>query len=682
MYNAHFGLERSPFKITPDTTLFYKGGQRGRVLEALVYAILGGEGIIKVVGEVGTGKTMLCRMLHAELPVNVEVVYLANPSLAPEEIHQAIALEMGLTLAPGATRLEVLHTLQQHMLDKYARNEHVVVLVEEAQSMPKGSLEEIRLLSNLETRQDKLLQVVLFGQPELDTLLADPSIRQLRERITHSFHLEPLSPQEVREYVNFRLRSAGFKGRDVFDEKAYEVLAKASKGLSRRINILADKSLLAAFAEDTHDVRKRHVKIAVDDSEMSRKVGPARGPGRSWGWPESLLSAGALLVLVAIALTFWRGDGAGWSGSQTSARGTDAAADAGLTAVPTASAQAPEAAATQVEPVAEVGSGATHDSSPPSSAPPAGDGAVRSASGRIDASVGVQRSGDAEIPRADPAPDEQAPGEQAPGDGSPGIAGGPAGGMLPAAPSGSESRSRRSLDTDVPVTTPDSGGPVAEAQAEPGGGLEATLADRGVAVAAPPPESPVVPSEMMTRQSEPAVQAAPQASSVAVPEEPRSSTDVMAQRPAAAATPVDSTADAAGRPPEETLVDARVSRTRAWLQEKHRTRYSIQIMVSDAAQREALEKFLRRRQDAGDLDDVYCYPSTLNGRPAFVVFYKAFVTFEAATAELVGLPAALKRYQPYVRNMTQFAARERLKQQAGLDPAIGGNRGSQIGQPG
>ena len=398
MYNSHFGLERSPFKITPDTTLFYKGGQRGRVLEALVYAILSGEGIIKVVGEVGTGKTMLCRMLHAELPPNVEVVYLANPSLAPEEIHHAIAMEMGLTLGPGATRLEVLHTLQQHMLDKYARNEHVVVLVEEAQSMPKASLEEIRLLSNLETRRDKLLQVVLFGQPELDTLLSDPTIRQLRERITHSFQLEPLNLQEVREYVNFRLRSAGFKGRDVFDEASYELLARVSKGLSRRINILADKALLAAFAEDTHDVRRRHVKVAVDDSEMTRKVGPGRVARRSWGWPESVLAAGALLVVAAIVITVWRGEGFVLPGLGTSAGGVTT--EQGK--VPPRKSSAGAALAAAPEALA------------------------------------------AEAPDSDPG------------------------------------------EPDTRAKATDSAGPAAEAQAELGGGLEATLADRGVAVAAEP----------------------------------------------------------------------------------------------------------------------------------------------------------------------------------------------------
>jgi type II secretory pathway predicted ATPase ExeA len=249
MYNEHFGLKRAPFRITPDTKLFYPGGNRGEILEALIYAVTSGEGIVKVVGEVGSGKTMLCRMLEERLADKVDIVYLANPSLSPEDTLHAIALEMKLDVGPEANRLQVMHVLQERLLNKHAENRQVVVFVEEAQSMPIATLEEIRLLSNLETNRDKLLQIVLFGQPELDENLEQSEIRQLKERITHSFYLDAFTPEQMREYVNFRMRAVGYRGPDIFRGGAYRRMARASEGLTRRINILADKALLAAFAE-------------------------------------------------------------------------------------------------------------------------------------------------------------------------------------------------------------------------------------------------------------------------------------------------------------------------------------------------------------------------------------------------------------------------------------------------
>ena len=162
MYLEHFGLKRQPFKITPDTSLFFKGSKRGAALEALKYAVISGEGIIKVVGEVGSGKTMLCRMLEVELPDNIEVVYIANPSLSPENILHVIAFELHLDINNQTNKLEVMQKLQEYLVDKHSKGKQVVVFVEEAQSMPLETLEEIRLLSNLETSQHKLLQMILL----------------------------------------------------------------------------------------------------------------------------------------------------------------------------------------------------------------------------------------------------------------------------------------------------------------------------------------------------------------------------------------------------------------------------------------------------------------------------------------------------------------------------------------
>lgn len=268
MYYAHFGLKQSPFKITPNTEFFFSGGNRGAILDALVYAIKSGEGIIKVVGEVGSGKTMLCRMLQTLLPKKVESVYLANPSVAPEDVLHAIAFELQLKLPKKADRLQVMQVLQAYLLERHAEGKQVVIFVEEAQGMPIATLEEIRLLSNLETKNDKLLQIVLFGQPELDVNLNQTHIRQLRERITHSFNLGPLSEKEIGEYLIFRLRAAGYFGPHLFTPSAIRTLSKAAEGLVRRVNILADKALLAAFSENVYQVTPKHVTAAIRDSEF------------------------------------------------------------------------------------------------------------------------------------------------------------------------------------------------------------------------------------------------------------------------------------------------------------------------------------------------------------------------------------------------------------------------------
>ncbi len=294
MYLEHFGLQRQPFKITPDTSLFYKGNKRGAALEALKYAILSGEGIIKVVGEVGSGKTMLCRMLELQLPEYVEIVYIANPSLSPENILHVIAFELHLDINNESSRLEVMQKLQKYLLERHAQNKQVVVFVEEAQSMPVETLEEIRLLSNLETDEHKLLQMVLFGQPELDEKLRTPAIRQLKERITHSFYLDPFPSSDIYEYLNFRMRAVGYRGPDIFSAKIANNIEKKSSGLTRRINILADKALLAVYSEGGHKIDNKHIDIAARDSDFIASV----------NWKPASLAVG---IIAIIGLSFWLG---------------------------------------------------------------------------------------------------------------------------------------------------------------------------------------------------------------------------------------------------------------------------------------------------------------------------------------------------------------------------------------
>ena len=300
MYYSHFGLTQPPFRITPNTEFFYSGGNRGPILEALLYAIGQGEGMVKVTGEVGSGKTMLCSMLQARLPPTVETVYIVNPSVSPEEILHAIALELHLQPPRDAGHLEVMQLLHHHLLERHAQDRQVVMFVEESQSMPMATLEEIRLLSNLETAHSKLLQIVLFGQPELEGNLRQPQIRQLRERITHSFRLSPLKHDEIRDYLNFRLRAAGYRGPDLFSPSVINAIAKASGGLTRRINLIADKALLAAFSENTHTLKLKHVKAAVRDSAFSNYEPPR--PRVKLGLGLSLFAIGAGLGVTFFAL--------------------------------------------------------------------------------------------------------------------------------------------------------------------------------------------------------------------------------------------------------------------------------------------------------------------------------------------------------------------------------------------
>lgn len=271
MYLQHYGLKRLPFRITPDTRSFYTGSDRGASLQALCFAIARGEGIVKVVGEVGTGKTMLCRMLTVALKRPIDWVYLAHPSLSPEHTLHTIAYELGIKVSETDDKLSVMRKLQKTLLHRHAQGRQVVILIEEAQGMPLDTLEEIRLLSNLETDRYKLLQIVLFGQPELNHKLKNNSIRQLRERITFGIELRPLNAEEVVQYLNFRVRAAGYRGPNLFDFKTAKLIHKYSNGLVRRINILADKVLLTAFTGNRHSIEIDDVHYAAIDSGYKQR---------------------------------------------------------------------------------------------------------------------------------------------------------------------------------------------------------------------------------------------------------------------------------------------------------------------------------------------------------------------------------------------------------------------------
>ncbi|MEO6974924.1 MAG: AAA family ATPase [Gallionella sp.] len=290
MYLEHFGLTEPPFRITPVTVFFFSGANRGEILDALIYSISEVEGIIKVSGEVGSGKTMLCRMLLEKLPPHIESIYLANPSLSREEMLYAIADGLGLNI--NGERVGIIMQNIQNKLEQKAREgKRIVVLVDEAHAMPPDTLEELRLLYNLQVGNAKLLQIVLFGQPELNAKLDQPNMRQLKDRIAHHFHMQPLSRSILENYLMFRMRAAGYHGPNIFSPGAIKLLASSSNGLMRRVNILADKSLLAAFVDDTYYIKPQHVQAAMRDSELDPT---ANRPLKKllWGGAAALLLLG------------------------------------------------------------------------------------------------------------------------------------------------------------------------------------------------------------------------------------------------------------------------------------------------------------------------------------------------------------------------------------------------------
>ena len=303
MYLDHFGLRETPFSITPHTEFFFAGANRGSTLEALIYAITHDEGIVKVSGEVGSGKTMLCRMLLEKLPQNVETVYLSNPSLSRGEILHAIAEELQTPL-PESRSHQLLRSLQDRLIDIYAAGRQVVVMIDEAHAMPPETLEEIRLLSNLESNRHKLVHIVLFGQPELDERLSEMSMRQLKERITHNFALEPLHRGDIGNYLMFRMRAAGYRGPDIFTQGAIQLISKSSEGLTRRINILADKSLLSAFSEDRHQIDNKQVKAAIRDAQFNSLQNGNTGISK---WVVGIASASAIALLGFVAGSYRSG---------------------------------------------------------------------------------------------------------------------------------------------------------------------------------------------------------------------------------------------------------------------------------------------------------------------------------------------------------------------------------------
>jgi MSHA biogenesis protein MshM len=302
MYESFFGLSEAPFTLTPNTHFFLKSETHQHGLEMLLWALKNREGFIKVSGEVGTGKTLLCRKLLNSLDDPFVTIYLPNPHFSAETLYSLIAEELSLasqkltgemagehlsksTDGVLATEQHVLalRNIQHDLMNLANNDKQVVLIIDEAQSMPETTMEALRLLTNLETESAKLMQVVLFGQPELDEMLASKRLRQLKQRITFQHEIRPLDRSGIEQYISHRMILAGYSGGRLFEAKAITLLAKASKGIPRLVNILCHKSLMGAFGEGVNLVTAKHMKAAIKDTESAHQ-----------SWWQSLPLPGAL----------------------------------------------------------------------------------------------------------------------------------------------------------------------------------------------------------------------------------------------------------------------------------------------------------------------------------------------------------------------------------------------------
>lgn len=305
MYRQHFGLKEHPFSLTPDTQFFFNSQSHREVLSTLLLALRHSEGFIKIVGEVGTGKTLLSRKLLASLGDNFITAYIPNPYLTPDELKWFLAEEIGIAYSPEIPSYQLLKDINLRLVELAQQKRQVVLVVDEAQAMPRETIEALRLLTNLETEKSKLLQVVLFGQPELDELLDRPDLRQLKQRIVFAEYLQTIPKSSLPDYLAYRLTSAGHRGVSLFTSSATTLLYKASGGVPRLINVIAHKALLAAYGQGAERVSRQHMVRAIVDTAESRSLGRWLARRDYWLWPTLAAGAAAALVLAPGLVGGW-----------------------------------------------------------------------------------------------------------------------------------------------------------------------------------------------------------------------------------------------------------------------------------------------------------------------------------------------------------------------------------------
>lgn len=293
MYNEYFGLSEAPFSIAPDPRYLFLSDKHREALAHLIYGVGDQGGFVLLTGEVGTGKTTICRCLLQQVPDNADIAFIINPKQSVNQLLQSIFKELQIALEKGATSKDLIDHLTQYLLAAHSRGRNTILIIDEAQNLTADVLEQLRLLTNLETNEKKLLQLVLLGQPELNTMLDKPELRQLAQRITARYHLSPLSRREVSEYIEHRLKVAGCRS-SLFTAAAIKRVYRLSKGVPRLINLICDRSLLGAYASNS--IRVTPSIVAKAASEVLANP-TRRSAWRPFWWA---LSTAVVIVILSV----------------------------------------------------------------------------------------------------------------------------------------------------------------------------------------------------------------------------------------------------------------------------------------------------------------------------------------------------------------------------------------------
>ncbi len=296
MYLNHFKLTKQPFSLTPNTAFYCDLPTHQEALSLLLLSLEQGEGFIKITGEVGTGKTLLCRLLLNTLDDTYVTVYIPNPDLTSDSLRLSLAHELGLMLEKDLPQHQLLDAINRRLLELHQAGKKTVLVIDEAQALPDVCLEAVRLLTNLETEEKKLLQVVLFGQPELDVKLNQNSLRQLLQRITFSYDLKALSRFDFEMYLFHRLAKAGYTYGSLFTKGARRRLYRASRGLPRLLNVLCHKSMLVSYGRGLTKIDARSVKRAIADTESTRPYKTQSRTQIVTAWVSAILLTAGIAV--------------------------------------------------------------------------------------------------------------------------------------------------------------------------------------------------------------------------------------------------------------------------------------------------------------------------------------------------------------------------------------------------
>lgn len=301
MYTHYFQLKQSPFSIAPDPRYLFMSERHREALAHLLYGVGSGGGFVLLTGEIGAGKTTVCRCFMEQIPENCQLAYIFNPKLSVEELLHSICEEFRIDLAPGVASVKgYVDAINRHLLASHAQGKNNVLIIDEAQNLSAAVLEQLRLLTNLETSERKLLQIILIGQPELRTMLARPELEQLAQRVIARYHLGSLSADETASYIHHRLAVAGSTAQQLFAASLMTQIHRLSHGVPRRINLLCDRALLGAYVENQRQVTRKILRRAAQ--EVFAEEG-SKSPAQSWRWPQ--VAAGVLAGAVVTAALAW-----------------------------------------------------------------------------------------------------------------------------------------------------------------------------------------------------------------------------------------------------------------------------------------------------------------------------------------------------------------------------------------